>query len=382
MGLRWTSEHKSLDTLYNNTDGGLGCANLANTMHQSATAIATASLQCGTFQNYLYNNLSDHQTLKEEEFTGTFKVSYRWSRELFTYASYARGYKAGGFNLDRLACPYQANTAASIACTNSIVASGHALAPNPEAGVGNQGSLQPLYDTSFKPEFVDSYEIGAKSTLLDRTLLFNVSLFFQKYTGFQLNAFNGLVFTVTSVPEVVSKGVDVDFVWLPNRHWTLQGGVTYADTRYADKDASVLGAPCTSIVYGNPATGGVPAGCSLLPGKRLSLAPLWSSTLAVTYEHPISANLVGRANISAKYVTEYNTGSDLNPVKVQKGYALVNGRVGIGPEDDHWAFEIWGQNLLNQDYYQVAFDATAQSKTYNAFLGQPRTYGATLRVKF
>lgn len=356
-GLRYTREHKTLDTLYNNSDNGAACAALQGRLGQSATAIATAPLICGTFQNNKFNNLPDHQNLSEEEVTGTFKLAYRWSKQVLTYASYARGYKAGGFNLDRLACPYKTTAACG-------------------------ASLQPVLDTSFKPEFVDSYEIGVKNTLLNRKLLLNATAFYQKYTGFQLNAFNGLVFTVTSVPEVISQGVDADFVFLPMKGFSIQGGATYADTRYSSKDASVLGARCTALAYGAVATAGTPAGCSLLPGSRLSLAPLFSGSLSTTYETPVAYNLMARFNVAVKTVSSYNTGSDLNPIKLQKGFSLVNARVALGPENNRWSVELWAQNLLSQHYYQVAFDATAQSGTYNAFLGQPRTYGVTLRAHF
>ena len=89
-----------------------------------------------------------------------------------------------------------------------------------------------------------------------------------------------------------------------------------------------------------------------------------------------------RGNVSAKSTSDYNTGSDLNPVKVQKAYTVVNARVGFSDKSGKWSVEIWAQNLFDQDYYQVAFDATAQSKTYNAFLGAPRTFGLTGRVKY
>ena len=335
-GLRYTHERKTLDTLYTNTDGGLGCATLATRLGQSGTAIALSPLLCGSYQNYLFSNLPDHQSLTEEKVTGTIKAAYRWSKEVLTYASYARGYKAGGFNLDRLACPYQVGTAASNACVASIAASGHALQANPQAGAGAQNSLQPLYDTSFKPEFVDSYEIGIKNTLFDRRLLLNFTGFYQKFTNFQLNAYNGLVFTVTGVPEVISQGVDADFVFLPMRGLSISGGVTYADTRYSNTAANiaVLGQPFGSAACPTrPAYGGtIPAGCSFLPGSRLSLAPLVSASLAITYETPVTNDLLARFNLSSKYSSDYNTGSDLNPVKLQKAFALLNGRVGIGPQ--------------------------------------------------
>lgn len=377
-GLRYTHEKKDLDTRYDNTDGGLGCATLATRLGQSATAIAVSPLQCATFQNYLFNDLQTEQSISEEAVTGTVKAAYRINEQVLAYGSYARGYKAGGYNLDRLACPYQANTTMSNACVASITASGRPLAPNPQQSASAQGSLQPIHDTSFAPEFVDSYELGLKNTLLDRTLLLNATIFYQKFTDFQLNAFNGIVFTVTSVPEVVSRGIDTDVVYMPTRGLTIQGGLTYAETQYADKVSSKLGQPCTGGTIAAP----LPAGCSRLPGSRLSLAPLYSASGAVTYEHAITGDLMGRVNVSAKYTSTANTGSDLNPLKVQKGFTLVNARVSVGPEDEKWALELWGQNVFDEDYYQVAYDGPAQAGTYNAFLGQPRTYGATVRVSF
>ena len=91
---------------------------------------------------------------------------------------------------------------------------------------------------------------------------------------------------------------------------------------------------------------------------------------------------MGRVNVSAKYTSTTNPGSDLNPLKVQKGFTLVNSRVSVGPEDEKWALELWGQNIFDEDYYRMAYDGPAQAGAYNAFLGQPRTYGATVRVSF
>ena len=70
---------------------------------------------------------------------------------------------------------------------------------------------------------------------------------------------------------------------------------------------------------------------------------------------------------------------------------LVNARVGFGAEDEKWMVELWAQNLTDEEYYQVVFDATLQgsstgpgvsTSTINAFLGAPRTYGVTARFKF
>ena len=202
-----------------------------------------------------------------------------------------------------------------------------------------------------------------KNTLLDRTLLLNVTGFYQKYDDFQLNAFNGLVFSVASVPKVISRGVDFDFLWLtPVEGLTINGGATYAETYYPKSTPLFLGAN--------------------LPGGRLSLAPLWSGSVGITYERNLTEDLVGRFAINSKSVTGFNTGSDLDPVKNQPAYTLVNARIGLSSDDRKWSLEAWAQNLFDDTYTQVAFNSVLQSGSYNAFLGQPRTYGMTLRFAY
>jgi outer membrane receptor protein involved in Fe transport len=350
VGLRYTWEDKDLKTFWSNTDNGFGCstalarASALRGLVPTSLIRADGTLAAGPYQvlcaasnspafGRLRNN---NQSLSEEKLTGTAKIAYRFSPEVMTYASYARGYKAGGFNLDR------------IATTNQTVAG---------------QPTTPVLDTSFAPETVDSYEIGAKNTLLDRTLLLNATLFYQKYNDFQLNAFNGLVFSVASVPKVISKGVDLDFVYLtPIDGLTINGGVTYAETYYPESNPLFLGAN--------------------LPGARLSLAPLWSGSVGVTYEHNFTDDLVGRIAVNSKSVSGFNTGSDLDPVKNQPGYTLVNARVGLSSADKRWAVEAFAQNLFDDTYYQVGFNAVLQSGSYDAFLGQPRTYGVALRFTY
>jgi outer membrane receptor protein involved in Fe transport len=365
-GLRYTSEEKTLDTYQTNTDGGVGCgtalsaagqARIASIVGAAATPTVIGNL-CLPWANALFNGRGTKQSRTDKEWSGTVKASYRFSPEVFSYASFARGYKGGGFNLDRTQS------------SNGL----------PSGGSG----VTPIYDTSFPAEFVDSYEVGLKNTLFHRTVLLNISAFYQKFTDFQLNTFLGTSFVVRSIPEVKSKGVDADFLWFtPIKGLMVQSGFTYADTKYGNQP--IPNDPGNAL--------------ALLPGNRLSLAPKYSASGSLTYETPMGDNLKARFNIGAKYSSSYNTGSDLFPPKVQKAYTVVNGRVGLGSADDHWTVELWAQNLLNEKYMQVAFNGPLQGSsglsatqstynaaldtvTYDAFLGAPRTYGVTLRSKF
>jgi iron complex outermembrane receptor protein len=358
LGVRYTDESKDLDSQYFNEHGGAGCQALRTRFPVLATnpALAPAlptiyGIGCATLADPLFNNLATSQTLDESEWSGTAKLAFRFTDSVMAYASYARGYKAGGFNLDRE--------------RNNNNLSNNPLDP--------AGPIAVDTDTRFDKELVDSYEIGAKTQWADNTLLLNGAVFYQDYENFQLNTFTGIQFVVTSLPQVVSQGVDLDFVWnTPLEQLSFQGGVTYAETTIEDFG--------TASVFFRPER----------EDDTLSFAPEWSGSLAATFEQPIGSSLLLRANVGAKYTSEYNTGSNLDPRKIQDALTLVNARIGFGADDERWMIEAWAQNLTDEEYYQVAFDATLQgssagavpTSTIDAFLGAPRTYGLTARFKF
>lgn len=335
LGLRFTHEEKAARAEFDNTNGAPACT--AGRARQSAgvwSAIGLTAAQqqqalgflCMTFWNPAFNDSTLRQSRTEEEWSGTAKAAWRPQEDILTYLSFSRGYKAGGFNLDR-----------------------------------TQTGLTPDTEIDFPGEFVDSWEVGAKSTLADGRLNLNAALFHQRFTDFQLNTYLGTTYVVRSVPEVVSQGVDLDVLYrMPETGLTLQAGVTYADTKYGP-----------DLVPGLP----------LLPNQQISFAPLWSSTASLAYERPIGA-LLATASVSVKYNSRYNTGSDLGPTKDQDAFALVTARVGVGPQDGSWSLEAWAQNLFDEEYTQVAYDAAFQPGYTLAFLGAPRTFGVTLRGRF
>jgi len=347
-GLRFTSEKKNADSNYVDPDGGSGCGRL---LASPAALLNPASPEyqfllgygCATLFNPFFSGKSTSQSLSEGNVSGTVKLSYRFSPDVMAYVSWANGYKAGGFNLAR---------------TTSTT--------------GPEGSLTPDFDTEFPRETVQSYEIGIKSMLADRTLRLNGSVFDQKYTNFQLNTYTGIQFVVSSVRSVESKGAEFDTSWAtPLAGLSLSSGVTYAFTNITNFGGSL---PLFAPNLADPT----------LPrlNNRLSFAPLWSGVAAATYTVPLSSSLEFHANVSEKYNSSYNTGSDLDPRKLQGAYGLVNARLGVGAPDGKWTVEIWGANLANKYYYQVAFDAPIQYNQIDAFLADPRTFGITARTKF
>jgi iron complex outermembrane recepter protein len=365
LGLRYTQDDKSLDGRQQNV-GTNGAACAAAGANQAAIAGALGAAGAGgvlgaiclPFTNPAFNNRVVSESFDDGELSGTIKASYRLNPSVLAYASYARGYKSFGYNLDR---------------------------------VHRTGTTTPVSSLFFPSETVDSYEAGVKTTLLDRTLLLNATYFHQTFENFQLNTFNGVGFTVEPVPELTSQGVDADMVWFtPVEGLSLQGGVTYTDAQYGMFTAADLVDP-----------NNFPA-ASLLPGSRPSFAPEWSATMSINYDRSLGNGLRGGFNLAGKYMSEYNTGSDLLPFKLQDAFTTLNGRVIFGAENEAWTAEFWVQNMTDEEYVQVAYNGPLQGTffqstvqpngtfynpaldtgTYDAFLGQPRTYGATLRFKY
>ena len=376
LGLRYTNETKDFDATFgnDNTICPTNRALLGSFLQVPALAGLAGgliALSCQGNSTAELDGVSIADSRDEDEFTGTAILSYKVSPDLLTYASYSRGYKAGGFNLDR--------SALGNPVTFSV------------ANI-NPASLQ------FEEETVDAFEIGAKYST--REFGISVAGFYQEFSNFQLNTFNGSVFLVQNVnscstslngadrdasaatgtcapedvaPGVVAQGVEVEAYLRPVRDVNVTLGFTYADTSYEND------------LIGNDSGAALDPALRLLPGDNLSNAPTTVVTSSFSWTPPIgNSGLEGLFFINSRLTSGYNTGSDLLFGKEQESYVVVNGRIGLTNIADRFSIEGWVQNLFDQDYTQVAFNTpfVAPQQTYSAFLAEPRTYGITLRGEF
>ena len=376
LGLRYTNETKDFDAAFSNDnvfcpqsrallDGLLSVPSLAGL----AGGLIGLSCQGNSTAELDGVTLSDQR--KEDEFTGTAILSWKPDPDWMVYGSYSKGYKAGGFNLDRSAL---------------------ALPVEFDAATLDPSALQ------FDAETVDAFEVGVKYSARDWG--FSVAAFRQEFSNFQLNTFNGTVFLVQNIngcdtdlggadrdgdgttgscaaenvaPGVIAQGVEFEASVSPIRDLTMTMGLTYADTSYED---NLVGQDNGSPL--DPAL-------RLLPGDNLSNAPEVTATASLSWTPPIgNSGLSGLFFLNARTTDDFNTGSDLLYGKEQDGFTLVNGRVGITGPDRRWGVELWANNLFDIDYSQVAFNTpfVAEQQTYSAFLAEPRTYGITVRAGF
>ncbi|MEO8546807.1 MAG: TonB-dependent receptor [Sphingomicrobium sp.] len=389
VGARYTHERKTLsaDLRDNNS--------LCSLISRSPLALLQ-SLPCvspgipgGVFTG------SDHKS--ESKLSGTAVLSWKPVDSLLTYASYSRGYKAGGYNLDRAALARGGGNGAI--CMTAV-----------QLGCAATGAANIHDDLTFKPESNDAFELGAKYN--GRGIDLNVALFQQEFKNFQLNTFNGLNFIVENInacsedlggadtdnsaatgactgklkPGVRSRGLEVELFTRIIPEVALNLGGTFVQTKYRDNLVGADGRALTNALF-------------QLPGRRVSNSAGAAVTGSAAWTPRLgSGGLHGLLYADFRYQSKINTGSDLDLEKVQKAFTVVNARIGVRGPDQAWAVELWAQNLFNKNYMQVAFDAPIQgsgtergveqgfyarsTQLYGAFLAEPRTYGLTLRAKF
>jgi iron complex outermembrane receptor protein len=384
-GLRWTHDRKSLDASLGGalgicsaqraTVGALTGPGVPATLQSLAGSLLSVSCPSNVGDAITGQYRASNST---DQWTGTAVASYRATKNLLTYASYSRGYKAGGYNLDR----------SGIMIATPVADRAAAL--------------------EFDPERVTSYEVGAKLAL--QAFRFNVAAFWEDLSGFQYNIFNGTNFVVVNIdgcdqtlapvagslptlgrcagsrkPGVFSRGVELEANLSPAQFLAVQAGLTVADTQFRKNITGSNGAP-------------LPNGLALLPGSRLPYAPRYTLSSAVTYTPDLSDSLKGLAHIDARFQSGFNTGSDLFPEKQQPRFVVVNARIGVSASDGRWSLEGWARNLFNAKYSTLVTGAPTQGSgtagyvergytststgLFTNFLGDPRTYGVTMRVQF
>ncbi|GGH00231.1 TonB-dependent receptor [Glycocaulis albus] len=369
-GLRYTREEKDVTASFS-TNSPAACAALEGAFGLNPVsgwvgattgvlpdatvtggAVAIGNI-CLPYARSGLDNTGYDQSRTDEEVSGTLRAQFDITDDVMIYGGYSRGFKAGGFNLDR---QFNGPVTPGVGYTN--------------------------VDTSFAPETISAWEAGFKSTLFGNVLQLNGNFFYQDIEDFQLNTFNGTAFVVESVDEARSYGAEFDFLWLtPVDGLDISGGYAYVNTEYQ------------TITTTDPLI-------AALEGQSFSLSPENFFNLAVNYERDLGGNLITRMGLDTRYVSGYNTGSDNDPEKFQESFTVLNARIGVGSNDERWFLELWGRNLTDETYAQVAIDAFAQGRrgtagadggewtqprntaSYAAFLGAPRTYGITLRTRF
>ncbi|MBP7338103.1 TonB-dependent receptor [Niveispirillum sp.] len=270
---------------------------------------------------------------EETGYSGKAALEYNFSKELFGYASYARGYKG----------------------------------PVPR----QDGEV-------VDPETVDSYEVGLRSTQLGGRLLVNVAAFLSNYDDFQVQAYDddSQSFQLENAGQVRSKGVELDVIARPFSNVSLQIGGAYIDAEIRE----FANAAC----YGGQTAA---AGCTYVNARALDVSS--ATTRIVTVAVPQRQDLagarppntakwkfsaVGRYEVPLPYdgVNTYLQGAyrwqssmqhclTQHPECIQDSYGVLDAALGVEFFDGALDLQVFAKNLTNSFYVSTIIEVPTQS---------------------
>jgi outer membrane receptor protein involved in Fe transport len=258
----------------------------------------------------------------------------------------------------------------------ATVSKGYKAGSSPSLGASSYAQLTPVTQ-----EALLAYEVGAKSELFDRTLQLDLSLFHYDYTNKQelgrvldILGVYGALQTLLNIPKSEEDGAEFSAVWRPVTGLTLNGAVTYLDSKV------------TSNFFDY---GPYPLGTNdkiNFNGESFPYTPKWSVQYGARYDWNISSNLTAFVSADASYQSKssaaFGSGeayADGAPPLEIKAYGLLNLAAGIGPANQRWRLEIWGKNVTNTYYWTTV---NYISDTVARLAGMPATYGVTLGFRY
>jgi len=273
---------------------------------------------------------------RTEKYT-TPRFSAEWSPtdNILTYASFGIGQKPGGFS--------------------SITIGAFGLEPTARD------------DIEFKPERMKEYELGIKSTWLERRLVLNGALFYQDFTDKQVSTqeIRGTILgnVIKNAASAEVRGLEIGVEWQPLDQFTLAAGYTYLDTEYKNYIVTGGGAPeiarvgnCELIAPPIPTTA-TPTGTALTAtcrinrsGNSMEDVPENAITALATYRSKLDNGWGIMAELQTRYQDERFAEDDNNIVL--DSYSLTDLRFGV--EGERWSVIAYVDNVFDDDTIKSA----------------------------
>ena len=279
----------------------------------------------------------------DTSFTWKAGLSYAFTPAIMAYGSVATGVKSGDFN-------------------------GSFLSSDAQQALFQ---LQPV-----KPEHVTSYEIGAKTSLLDRRLTFNLALFYNNYRDQQIFA---------QVPQEINQGNGQQIEDLTN----ILANAEKSHTEGVEVELTAR--PVTGLtVTAQPAwlnakidRAGLPAftGSTSLDGDQASNAPHFSALGRVDYAMRLGDDKRLTLSWTSTYRSHVFFSPTDDPYLVQNGYWLHNLNIGLEFAKG-WKLGAYVRNVTGTKYVVNASDLISPFGVVSGVPGAPRTFGGSLDYKF
>ena len=292
-------------------------------------------------KNALYTKQAFNFSVNENNFSGQVTLAYKPTKSVNTFATFANSYKPVGVNL---------------------------------GGLPTASGVTLIELARVKPEYVTHYEIGVKTKPSPQSIL-NITLYNTDIKDYQTQVQTAEVGVnrgyLANAEKVRVKGVEVEGSLRASSHFAFNGALSYTDGKYVSfKNAPV---PLEE-------TGGASAFKDVSGGDLPGISK-WSGSLGGEYN--TSGNfldLKGNYFIALDSYARSTFSSSASPSQYLniEGYALLNARVGFRAANG-LSVLIWGRNVLNKDYFEQLLPAAGNAGHYSAVLGDPSTYGITLK---
>jgi iron complex outermembrane receptor protein len=274
--------------------------------------------------------------------SGQLTVAYKANKSFNAYATYSTNYKPVGVNL---------------------------------GGLPTSGGQPMLELATIKPEYVTHFEVGVKTKPSSRSTV-NVTVFNTDVEDYQAQVQTAEVGVnrgyLANAEKVNVKGAEIDANLRVNKNFSFFGAAAYTDGKFV----SFTNAPVPLEETGGPVAFKDISG-SDLPGISKFSGSL-GGEVAFNESKFLAQN--GRFFIAFDSYSRSKFSSSSSPSKYLnvEGYSLLNARVGFRAKDGV-SFTLWSRNLLDKDYFEQLLPAAGNAGHYAGVLGDPRTYGITLR---
>ena len=344
LGLRYTDEEKDLIGRFEQDNSGpvVDVAAIQAGDPSSITGVAFPgwAYTLGGPLTLISARDNVQANLDDSQLTGTIKLSYNPDRTTLYYVSYGTGYKSGGTNTDRIG---------------------------------------PGFNTIFGAETSETFEIGIKKDFPFEALRINLSLHHTTTDDFQSVAFTGTGFNLTNAGEVQTRGGELEVVWYPSDTFSISGALVLNDGEFK----SFPGSTCwtaSPFLEGRSDPSEVNGVCDH-SGDPLAFNPEEFLMLSVNKQFTIADRF---AYVHADYFYRSSAfeDTDLDPLKEQSGYGILNFKTGMYFGNGSTEVALWMRNALDEDYLGTHFDAPLQDGKLNSYAQEPRTYGISIRRDF
>ena len=272
---------------------------------------------------------------KSGKLSGLANLSWQANDDVLVYGTYSRGNRSGGLNLTQLA---------------------------------------PGISPVVAPETVDAYEVGVKTSLFDKRMIFNLAAYVQNVRDYQATVGDPLRAAVylSNIAKVQSKGFEVDMQGRISDLVTMYGGLAYVDAKTTDFPS----APC-------PLERTNQAFCDL-SGFPVAGVPKWTASLGGEIHQPVE---ISSAASEVYLGMDYSYRSGFNSAGVSAATELdalnlLNARIGIRSVNRRIDIVAWARNLFDKQYFSGLVVGAGNTGAIHAQLGDPRTYGLTLRFHY